>query len=205
MLKVILVRSFVAALFFSFSVVAQSASYNADKGRDHGAWSSLKLSLGNYRFYRAINTSDYSDLRVLLDFDAEKCEPELQVHMDSSTSFAKSETIALTDLSIRVDRKPIHEALYEATSVSGERTVYGYVLAGSLPRLISEMRLGRMLRLKFAPFRDDLEPVYAELSLNGSRAALDRAAAMCKQEQVGPESYFDESSEANGGRAEDYF
>jgi hypothetical protein len=185
--------------------VAHGASFNPEKAKDHGAWSSLKLTLGAQRFYRAINIDDYSDMRVMIDFDPEKCEPELEIQLDFTRSFSETESLGLRSIALRVDRKPIHESLLELSTVSGDSTVYGYVLVGDFPRLISEMRLGRMFRFKIEMPDENDEPMYAELSLSGSRAALDRASALCKQDQAGPEDYFDEGGESKGEGAADYF
>lgn len=199
-----ILRSIALTSLLGVAVVSQAATFNAESSRDHGAWASLKLSLGDQRFYRAINSGEYTDLRVMVDFDSAQCEPELEVHFEGGKSFESTETLGVTAVSIRVDRKPIHEAIMEASSVAGERTMYAYVLVGEKQRLISEMRSGNTLRFKFYPFNEGSDPFYAEFSLRGSRAALDRAASLCKEEQSGPEDYFRDNDQPDD-EAKDYF
>lgn len=192
-------------LLLNFAVITHGATFNPEKSRDHGSWSSLKLTLGAQRFYRAINVVDYSDMRVMVDFDAENCEPELEIQIENDRSFERSESIGLGSVAIRVDRKPVHEGLMESQSISGDPTMYGFVMVSELSRLISEMRMGRVLRFKFSALEGNSEPIFAELGLNGSQAALDRAAALCKQDQAGPEDFFEENGESGDESAEDYF
>lgn len=192
-------------LLLGFPFVAQGATFNIDDGRDHGSWSSLKLSLGAQRFYRAINSDDYSDLRVMVDFDSEKCDPELEIQIDFTRSFSETENLGYRDVAVRVDRKPIHDSITQLTTVSGDSTLYGYVLVGDLPQLISEMRLGETVRFKFEMPDENADPLYAELSLDGSRAALDRALSLCKQDQSGPEEYFEEGGTSQDESAAEYF
>lgn len=204
-MKQICAHIVVLVMLWGLSAATGAATFNADKLRDHGAWSSLKLSLGDQRFYRAINLDDYSDMRVMIDFDAEECKPDLEIQIDSTRSFSETENLGFREVAVRVDRKPIHESLMQLSTVSGDSTLYGYVLVGDMPRLISEMRLGRMVRFKFAMVDESSEPMYAELSLNGSKVALDRARALCKQDQVGPEEYFEEGGTSKDESAADYF
>jgi len=193
------------AMLWSWSLLVQSATFNADQVRSHGSWASMKLSLGKQRFYRAINSSDYSDLRLMVDFDAQECEPRLEIQLDGNQSFGESKVIGYPEVAIRVDRKPIHDSVAELSTVSGDITVYGTILVGDLPGLISEMRLGRMLRMKFSPAQEGKQPVYVELSLNGSKAALDRTASLCQEEQDRPEDYFEGSDELGDDEASSYF
>ncbi|TYC63813.1 hypothetical protein FMN52_00890 [Marinobacter sp. BW6] len=199
------IRIIALTMLWGLSAMTYGATFNAEEPRDHGAWSSVKLSLGDQRFYRAINIDDYSDMRVMIDFDSEECEPELEVQIDNNRSFSETETIGIRKVAARVDRKPIHESLIQLATVSGDNTLYGYVLVGDLPRLISEMRLGQMVRFKFSMADESSDPMYAELSLNGSRAALDRARALCSQDQVGPEEYFEEGGTSQDESAAEYF
>jgi len=199
------VQIFALILLLGFSLNAQSATFNMDEGRDHGSWASLKLSLGAKRFYRAINSDDYSDMRVMVDFDADKCEPELDIQIDFNRSFSESESLGLREVDVRVDRKSIHESLMQLSTVAGDSTLYGYVLVGDMPRLISEMRLGKTVRFKFEMPDEGSDPLYAELSLDGSQAALDRALALCKRDQPGPEEYFQEDGGTGDESAADYF
>jgi len=189
----------------AFSLVTHGASFNPSQARDHGAWSSLELSLGDRRFYRAVNVTDYSDMRVMVDFDSAECALALQIQIDFDKSFPETEDLGFRDLAIRVDRKPIHEALMGLSAVSGDPTLYAQALVGEVSRLISETRFGRTLRFKFSLFGDGSDTRFAELSLRGSQAALDRAAALCKQNQSSPEDYFDENSETKDESAADYF
>jgi hypothetical protein len=189
----------------SLSLSAHGASFNPSQARDHGAWSSLELSLGDRRFYRAVNVTDYSDMRVMVDFDSAECAPALEIQIEFEQSFPETEDLGLRDIAIRVDRKPIHESLMGLSAISGDPTLYAQTLVGELPRLISEMRFGSTLRFKFSLLGDDTDTRFAELSLKGSQAALDRAAALCKQNQSSPEDYFDEKDVTNDESAADYF
>jgi len=195
----------VLVMLCALSMPIQGARLNSDNVRDHGAWKSMKLSLGDYRFYRAINADDYSDLRILIDFDSQNCEPELKMHLDNDRSFDKDESLGFRETAIRVDRKPIHDSLMKLSTNSGDETIYGNAMVGDLSRLIAEMRLGRTLRFKFFGRDDNSDPFYAELTLTGSKAALDRAATLCKQDQPRPEDYFEGNGTLPQEDAEDYF
>ena len=202
-MKTILI--FILVLVMAQVGLVNAAQLNLKNNQDHGSWSSFKLSLGEYRFYRAINVVDYTDFRVMVDFEPDECVPEFEIQFEFSESFAETENLGFRDVAIRVDRKPIQEGLMNLSTEAGNDVLFIEVYAPEMQRLISEMRLGETLRLKFSLYGDDSDPTFAELSLLGSRAALDRARALCLKDKDGPESYFDDEGAQPSGEAADYF
>jgi hypothetical protein len=181
----------------------EAAIYNSYMSQGHGRWSSLKLSLGDDVFYRAVNSTDYSDFVFSVDFPGESCSPHVEGHFSQSTSAETTEYIRVAPAFFRVDRYPVHEALVEYSTVRGDKTVYFEFALADMARLENEMKQGNVLRLKLEPIYGPGDDVFVELSLVGSRAALDRAYALCINNQSNPQDFFQE--EVTPSEAEEYF
>lgn len=186
-------------LLLSILVLSEgkAETYNASQYREHGSWDSLMLSLGSERFYRAINTSSYSDTFLAVDYYDKKCTtPRLNIRVDSEEVRDKTEVINVLPMQVRVDRNTTHKTRVEISTERGDDGFYLAFSPASSGLLLNEMKKGSMVR-----FRIEMDnPFYLEFGLNGSMAAINRAGGLCRSNDKSPADFF---SDDVGGA--DYF
>ncbi|WP_189471029.1 hypothetical protein [Litchfieldella qijiaojingensis] len=183
----------------TLGLVSQSSAlmFNQSRIQDSGYWTSMELSLGEERYFRASNLSDYPDTAFSVFFVPDDCRPQLELRVEMGEVSARNETIEASQGAMRVDRAPRHDSEVTLTRERGDSGGYASFQTSDIYRLLHEMRVGDVLRLKMD---NDEEPWYLGFHLAGASAALDRAARMCREslpsedegEKEVPEDFFDD-------------
>ncbi|MFC3283999.1 hypothetical protein [Litchfieldella rifensis] len=178
----------------SLGLASQSSAlmFNRNHVQNAGHWTSMELSLGEERYFRASNMSDYPDTDFSVTFIPDDCRPQLELRVDMGKIAARDETVSADQGAMRVDRSPRHDSEVTLTRERGDSGAYAGFQTAEIYRLLHEMHVGDALRLKIG----DEEPWYLAFQLAGAGSALDRAAAMCHEaKQQAPEDDQDREPE----------
>lgn len=179
-------------LLFSLGT-ANAETYNLRDYKSHGDWASTELYLGTTRYFRAINATAYSDTNLSVDYYPQDCSnPSFNARIEMDEIFSKTQDLNLLPTDIRVDRQAIQNGLTSISTERGDSGLYFSFLVPDMPQLLKEMRAGTTLRFRIQ--REDTEPMFLEFGLDGSMAALNRVASMCREAATGPEEYFEDKS-----------
>ncbi|WP_144063103.1 hypothetical protein [Litchfieldella anticariensis] len=157
---------------------ASALMFNQNHVQNTGYWTSMELTLGEDRYFRASNLSDYPDTGFSVFFVPDDCRPQLELRVDMGRIAARSESVEAEPGAMRVDRLPPHTSDVTLAQERGDSGAYARFQTPELYRLLHEIRVGDVLRLKMD---DGEEPWYLGFHLAGASAALDRAAAMCHE------------------------
>lgn len=182
-----------ATLILLASGVASAETYNLRGYKSHGEWASTELYLGATRYFRAINSSNYSDTNLSVDYYPRDCSsPALSARVEMEEIFSETQDVNLLQTDLRVDRHAIQNGLASISTERGDSGLYFSFLVPDMPQLLKEMRVGTTLRFRIQ--REDTDPMFLEFGLRGSMAALNRAASMCREASAGPEGHFEDES-----------
>lgn len=169
--------------------VADAATYNMRNHQNHGHWSSLELYLGQERFFRAINNVAYNDGYLAVDHYPGNCsDPVINTRVETDEVQAESGGGVYYRVDMRVDRREVQNGLVEVQLERGDSGMYLFYMVPDKNQLLQDMRNGNTLRFQFSG--ENIDTWYLEFGLRGSMAAINRAAAMCRQASQGPEEFF---------------
>lgn len=167
---------------------AESASYNLRDPRDHGQWESFELYLGSESFFRALNSSNYKDMYLAIDYFPVDCSnPNMSIRITGSEVSATTKSLDLLKTEIRVDRREKQVGLSNVNIERGDTGIYLNLEIPNKRRLIQDMINGSVIRFKVAT---EKTPTYMEFGLRGSMAAINRSSASCYKSKQSPEDYF---------------
>ncbi|TFH87837.1 hypothetical protein EQG41_06085 [Billgrantia azerbaijanica] len=161
------------------AVSAGATTFNTTDAERHGHWQSAVLTLGKERHFRALEAHSYSDATLSLNFTAGVCDlPWLEVRVDLDEHQPKDRAVNLVPADLRVDHATIHSGMAEFITERGDSGFYAHFYLEEQPLLVTEMRRGETLRLRFTLAED--RPWYMTFALSGADAAIGRAEALCQ-------------------------
>lgn len=171
---------------------AQAADYNVHSEDTSGAWSSFVMQLGEERHSRAATVAENDEGTVLaIDSSPGGCDRfamTLNVTLDHFAGQTVSQPVG--QVALRVDTGQLYETSGTFTVERGSDTAFLALNGdGDLGGFYSELLVGSYLRVRILSAQD--EQVIARFSLNGSRAALDRATVLCEGLIASDEQYFE--------------
>ncbi len=183
--------------------VSDAATYNMRHHQNHGHWSSMELYLGQERFFRAVNAVAYSDGFLAVDHYPGNCgDPVISTRIETDEIQSETAGGVYYRADMRVDRREVQNGLVEVQLERGDSGMYLFYMVPEKGRLLQDMRNGNTLRFQFSG--DNIDTWYLEFGLRGSMAAINRAAAMCRQASQGPEEFFRQEGAPQQG-AESFF
>lgn len=147
-------------------------------------WTSLELSLGEERYFRATNLADYADTAFSVDFVPPACTPAFELRVDMGEIAARDDALEASG-ALRVDTRPPHSGAAELTRERGDSGAYAGLGVAAPYRLIHELHIGDTLRLELD---DGVEPWHLAFRLTGAAQAIDRAARLCREAAPDPQS-----------------
>lgn len=187
-----------AMLTLGLSSQASALMFNEENVQQTDYWSSMELTLGDERLYRAVNLSDHPATGFSVFFLPNECYPQLELRVDMGEYAARDETVEMERGALRIDREPAHDSEVTLRRERGDSGTYARFRIPEPYRALHEMRVGDTLRLMLD---DGEDPWYLTFHLQGASAAIDRAARMCRESLPGA----DEKGREDDKDAEAFF
>ncbi|MDR5866885.1 hypothetical protein [Halomonas koreensis] len=164
---------------------AQGLDYNIDEVRAHGAWHSLRLSLGEERHARALEASSYADSTLSVNATPGACDrPWLELRVALAEVQADSATVNRVPVDLLVDQGAVHTGEGAFLIERGDDGFYVRLSRLDTVALLDAMAAGETLRLRIHRAPEDYW--FMAFDLTGFEAARARMARLCRNADETP-------------------